>query len=61
MPFGFKLSHRLSRTKAAVVAAAVRARDTVLSPTRRTDTTPYSSVAAPAASGQRASAMEQTP
>jgi len=58
MPFGFKLSHRLSLTKAAVLAAAVRARP---SPTRRTDTTPHSSVAAPAASGQRASAMEQTP
>ena len=61
MPFGFKLSHRLSLTKGAVVAAAVRARDTVPSPTRRTDTTPRSFVAAPAASGQRASAMEQTP
>jgi len=61
MPFGFKLSHRLSLTKAAVGTIAVRVRRTADCPPRRVVHTPHSSVAAPAASGQRASAMEQTP
>jgi len=58
MPFGFKLSHRLSLTKAARASAAVRVRRTADCPSRRVVHTPHSSVAAPAASGQRARAME---
>src|SRR3989440_7480095 len=40
MPFGFKLSHRLSLTKAALGTAAVRARRTADCPSRRVIHTP---------------------
>jgi len=40
MPFGFKLSHRLSLTKAAVGTAAVRVRRTADCPFRRAIHTP---------------------
>ena len=60
MPFGFKLSHRLSLTKPAVDTAAVHARCTVDCSPRRLIHTSHSSVAS-AAILQRAHVTEQMP